>query len=192
MLGRTGPSASGWKGGVTTDRDGYIKTLAHDHPFHPRNGGYVREHVRVMELAIGRRLAPQEVVHHKNHDKHDNRLENLQLMTNREHARLHRALDMHTRLRVDGRLARKDGTLKPPPTHCPNGHPYEGRNVRVDERGIRHCRQCRRDINKVSYLKLRDGILARRRANYVPRALQVVARQGDREITCRIVPEGEV
>lgn len=47
------------------------------------------QHVVIMEQHIGRRLRNGEVVHHINGIKTDNRIENLRLMTNKEHGRLH-------------------------------------------------------------------------------------------------------
>jgi hypothetical protein len=47
------------------------------------------EHRVVMAVAIGRPLATDEHVHHMNGDRADNRLTNLQLLTNAEHQRLH-------------------------------------------------------------------------------------------------------
>lgn len=60
-------------------------------PEHPRADicGYVPEHTLVVEAAIGRFLREDEVVHHINRVRDDNRLENLQLMTRKEHCSLH-------------------------------------------------------------------------------------------------------
>lgn len=68
--------------------DGYVSIYYPDYPSSTKEGR-VLEHVYVMEQAIGRRLRPEECVHHINHIRTDNRLENLQLMTRSEHARMH-------------------------------------------------------------------------------------------------------
>jgi hypothetical protein len=60
-------------------------------PAHPcACHGRVEEHRLLMEQAIGRFLTPDEIVHHVNGEKTDNRIENLVLTTRVEHARLHR------------------------------------------------------------------------------------------------------
>lgn len=76
-----------WKGGTYVGM-GYRFVLRPEHPNADKRG-YVREHVLVMSEALGRPLAPNETVHHRNGDRLDNRLENLELMTRAEHASHH-------------------------------------------------------------------------------------------------------
>lgn len=84
-----GPGHPRWNGGRSKDKHGYpLLQVGRTHrPSDPN--GYVRVNVLVMCAAIGRSLHVGEVVHHRNGIIEDNRLENLQLMTNAEHNALH-------------------------------------------------------------------------------------------------------
>lgn len=51
------------------------------------NGKQVREHRWIMEQHLGRKLERWEHVHHLNDDSSDNRLENLEILSNADHQR---------------------------------------------------------------------------------------------------------
>lgn len=64
------------------DRNGYWYIKKWNHPYCQKQG-YIAVHRLVMEKKIGRYLKFEEVVHHINENKKDNRPENLQLVENR-------------------------------------------------------------------------------------------------------------
>ena len=77
-----GEDNGNWKGGRHVTPYGYVKAYAPNHPYKIGNGsGYVMEHRLVMEESLGRYLEAHETVHHKNGNRGDNRIENLELWT---------------------------------------------------------------------------------------------------------------
>jgi hypothetical protein len=91
---RKGRGVSGLRGrhrlktGRRVDRDGYFRVLTGSHPF-KRKTHYMLEHVRTMETSIGRRILLSEVVHHRDHNRQNNALSNLELMDRSTHSKLH-------------------------------------------------------------------------------------------------------
>lgn len=86
MRGNKNPS---WKGGRRLTVQGYIKVLLPTHP-HADCEGYILEHHLIIEKHLDRILLPNEVVHHINGIKDDNRIENLMLLDNTgKHTGLH-------------------------------------------------------------------------------------------------------
>ena len=80
-----------WKGGRKQHKDGYIgiKVLESDPHYDILNpmakyGGYVLEHRMVIARNLNRTLMSNEIVHHLNGIRTDNRLENLCLLDSRK------------------------------------------------------------------------------------------------------------
>lgn len=85
-----------WKGGRVTDEAGYMLVKTPGHPRASQSGDYVGEHILVMEKYLGRYLIwhgpgdeRSEIIHHKNRNKQDNRIDNLQVVNFREHMEIH-------------------------------------------------------------------------------------------------------
>ncbi len=85
----TGNKAFNWRGGKTIFKDGYVRIYMPTHPSAIKKT-YILEHRYIMEKHIGRYLTPEDIVHHINRIKDDNRPENLKLTTRKKHMKHHR------------------------------------------------------------------------------------------------------
>jgi len=74
----------------TVDSLGYVRIyVGNTHQYSEGYGGAIREHILVMENRLGRSLQKGEVVHHIDGDKTNNQLDNLDLLSVKEHNNCH-------------------------------------------------------------------------------------------------------
>jgi hypothetical protein len=105
--GQKGKRNGNWKGGREVNHDGYIKVCCPGHLYRDARG-YVFEHRLVMEKKLGRYLTEKEVVHHKDYDRKNNRIENLVLFPSQKaHIAWHIRNDP---VFQTGRVEEQDGT----------------------------------------------------------------------------------
>lgn len=97
--GKKNPKTTGYNNGMwkengraTKNLNGYVYVKSHNHPNRNKQD-YIKEHRLVMEKHLGRYLTREEVVHHINGIKNDNRIENLTVFkSSGEHSAHHHKL----------------------------------------------------------------------------------------------------
>lgn len=91
------------------------------------------EHRIIMEKHIKRKLLPEEIVHHIDGNKRNNKIENLLLLPNRaEHNKLHTG------------------------NKCPKGHNMTGANLVIRKNNARRCRKCH---NATANIKINTSLV---------------------------------
>ena len=145
---RQGEGNSAWNGGVTISSGGYISIFKPNHPFADVNRR-VKEERLVMEAYIGRYLKKEEIVHHINRKKQDNRIENLQIVSTLEHGQIHHkgnkyALGMKlTKESIQRGIEtkRKNGTL----VHSKESYERAASKMRGQKRNDEFKQKCRKN-----------------------------------------------
>jgi hypothetical protein len=84
---RKNPNKRAYKGRIFVS--GYYYVYMPEHPKAIKGGRYIAEHRLVLEKKLKRLLFENEIAHHKNGIKTDNRPSNLEVLTVSEHNRLH-------------------------------------------------------------------------------------------------------
>lgn len=80
-----------WKIDKVVDNHGYLYAMCPQHPKALKNG-YIYLHRLVMENYLGRLLKEDEVIHHKDLNRKNNSIDNLMVLTQSEHTKLHHRL----------------------------------------------------------------------------------------------------
>jgi hypothetical protein len=78
-----------WKGGRVLRSDGRSLVYAPGHPGAIYGGSHILEYRLIAEKKVGRPLRDFEVVHHVDGNVRNNDLDNLEVITQAEHARSH-------------------------------------------------------------------------------------------------------
>lgn len=92
--GKNSPKTAGknsvhWKGGKRINSSGYLEIYIPEHPF-ANKLKLIAEHRLIVEKKIGRYLKPEEIVHHIDENKLNNKIENLMLFkSNQKHTKFH-------------------------------------------------------------------------------------------------------
>src|ERR1035437_7181431 len=86
---KAGPDQPNWKTGSYINHKGY-RVLS-------ISGKYILEHVYIMEKHLNRKLLKHEIVHHKDGNRLNNTLDNLEVMTRSAHSKLHNTGKVRTK-----------------------------------------------------------------------------------------------
>jgi len=97
VASRSGPNHNSWVGGRRINKAGYVDVNIYGYSDWELeiakqmcNGkGVIREHRLVMALHLGRPLTKDEIVHHKDGNRINNAIENLELLTKKKHHKGH-------------------------------------------------------------------------------------------------------
>ena len=107
---RQGKKHCGWKGGKCKNNAGYVSIWVNStSPYRSMgSGSHILEHRLVMAKHLGRCLESWEMVHHINHIRDDNRIENLELLEISDHNIITKLENENKRLKEEIKRLKKD------------------------------------------------------------------------------------
>ena len=89
LLNRCRENNNNWRGGEYIREDGYAMVYQPDHP-HANQNGYIRKSRYVIEKKIKSILPKDVIIHHINHNRSYDKMENLQILSSHaEHRKVH-------------------------------------------------------------------------------------------------------
>ncbi len=146
---RTGEKSPWFKRGWLINTQGYKEILLHKEDFfYPMANtyNYVREHRLVVAKSLGRCLHTWESVHHKNGDKLDNRIGNLELTSKNQHMRDHNNgyRDGFEKGLIDGKKEAGKKVVEWGERDCP--HVTNPNYLRFK----RECPECWKELKKIA------------------------------------------
>lgn len=139
FIGKNNPS---WNGGEYINNKGYVKVLAPNHPFADEHG-HVLKHRLVMEQYLGKYLKPEEHIHHKDGNKLNNDISNLELINRSKHSKITASTNPQCQKKdFSGTVCMECGTTETSKTK--NGQPHWMLNPITKKPYV--CERCYRRI----------------------------------------------
>lgn len=130
--------------------NGYKKIYAPNHPYCDAHG-YVLEHRIIMEQYIGRYLDPEEQIHHKDGNKLNNIIENMEILNRSSHSKITTKLNPQCQKQdLSGRICLECGSDKT--RKAKNGQPHWMFHPITRQGYV--CERCYRRISYNSNIKV--------------------------------------
>lgn len=141
--GKNNPS---WRGGEYIDFKGYVRVKTpEDHPSWIYNRS-IGKHRLIMEDHLGRYLRPEEHVHHKDNNKLNNHISNLELLDRSQHSKITTKTNPRCqKIDMNGRICLVCNSDKTSPSSR-NGQPHWLRHPITKEKWV--CKKCYKRIKR--------------------------------------------
>ena len=133
-----------WGGGEWIDNYGYIRVKApENHPYKYPDGS-IKKHRLIMEQHLGRYLQPKEHIHHKDNNRLNNNISNLEIVNRSQHSKITASNNPRCqKIDMSGRICLVCKSDKTNPSSS-NGQPHWMKHPITKEKWT--CEKCYRRI----------------------------------------------